>query len=239
GPPGIGDTAAKGRVPPEFAWRLPRRFVVRAGLPAALFPILDRVSFLGAAARAQTGNGEGKLEWRHGLSLFGELKYPPGFKHFDYVNPKAPKGGSVRLMAIGTFDNFNEVVSGLKGSIAAGAGLISDTLLAPALDEVSTGDGLIAPAGRHPRRFSSAAFRLRAVARHHDGKPVTVEDVIFSMQAFKTHNPSLAAYYRHVAKVEQTGEREVTFVFDAPGNREMPQIVGQLNVLPKHWWEGT
>src|SRR5262249_56907858 len=108
---------------------------VGAGLADALFRILDRVSSLGAAARAQTGNGEGNLEWRHGLSLFGELKYPSAFKHFDYVNPKAPKGGSVRLMAIGTFDNFNEVVSGLKGSIAAGGGLISDPLVAPALHE--------------------------------------------------------------------------------------------------------
>src|SRR5437667_3890727 len=142
-------------------------------------------------------------------------------------------------MALGTFDNFNEVVAGLKGSIAAGAGMISDTLLAPALDEVSTEYGLIAEAVGHPRDFSSATFRLRAAARHHEGKPVTVDDAIFSMQAFKTHNPSLAAYYRHVAKVEQTGEREVTFIFDPPGNRELPQIVGQLNVLPKHWWEGT
>ncbi|TMK00104.1 MAG: ABC transporter substrate-binding protein [Alphaproteobacteria bacterium] len=219
--------------------RLTRRSLVRSGVLAALCPIFDRLPFLGAAARAQAGNGEGSLEWRHGLSLFGDLKYPAAFKHFDYVNPNAPKGGSVRLMAIGTFDNFNEVVAGLKGSIAAGAGMISDTLLAPALDEVSTEYGLIAEAVSHPRDFSSATFRLRAAARHHDGKPVTVDDVIFSMQAFKTHNPSLAAYYRHVAKVEQTGEREVTFIFDAPGNRELPQIVGQLNVLPKHWWQGT
>src|SRR5262249_11350796 len=83
-----------------------------------------------------------------------------------------------------------------------------------------------------PSDFSTATFRLRANARHHDGRPVTVEDVIFSMQAFKKHSPMLAAYYRHVTKMEQTGEREVTFIFDAPGNREMPLILGQLNVLP-------
>ena len=142
-------------------------------------------------------------------------------------------------MAVGTFDNFNEVVSGLKGSIAAGAGMLSDTLLAPSLDEVSTDYGLIAEAVTHASDFSSATFRLRANARYHDGKPVTVEDVIFSMQAFKKHSPMTAAYYRHVTKMEQTGEREVTFIFDAPGNREMPLILGQLNVLPKHWWEGT
>ena len=109
--------------------RLTRRSVVRTGVLAALSPILDRFGapFLGAPARAQ----EQVLEWKHGLSLFGELKYPAGFRHFDYVNPSAPKGGSVRLMALGTFDNFNEVVSGLKGSIAAGTGMLSDTLLAP------------------------------------------------------------------------------------------------------------
>ena len=81
--------------------------------------------------------------------------------------------------------------------------------------------------------------RLRAEAKWHDGKPVTPDDVIFSFNALKKHHPFYAAYYRHVAKVEKTGEREVTFTFDAPGNRELPQIVGQLIVLPKHWWEGT
>ena len=225
----------------EVSVRLTRRLVVHAGVLAALSPILGRfgLPLLAGSAYAQGRNGERNLEWRHGLSLFGELKYPAGFKHFDYVNPNAPKGGSVRLMALGTFDNFNEVVAGLKGSIAAGAGLISDTLLASALDEVSTEYGLIAEAVSHSSDFSSATFRLRAAARHHDGKPITVDDVIFSMEAFKKHSPGMAAYYRHVAKIEQTGEREVTFIFDSPGNREMPLILGQLNVLPKHWWEGT
>ena len=189
------------------------------------------------AAFAQTGAEDGK--WRHGVSLFGGLKYSPGFAHFDYVNPHAPKLGAVRMMALGRFDNFNEVVGGLKGSLAVGAGIISDTLMVAALDEVSARYGLIAEAVTHPDNFASTTFRLRPGARHHDGKPITVEDVIFSMESFKKHNPSHAAYYRHVAKMEQTGEREVTFTFDAPGNREMPQIVGALNVLPKHWWENT
>ena len=123
--------------------------------------------------------------------------------------------------------------------IAAGITLISDTLMVPSLDEVSTDYGLIAEAVRYPADFASATFRLRAAARHHDGKPVTVDDVIFSMQAFKKHSPALGAYYRHVDKAEQTGEREVTFFFDAPGNREMPVILGQLNVLPRHWWEAS
>jgi microcin C transport system substrate-binding protein len=219
--------------------RLSRRSIVRSGVLAALSAILDRFGapFLGASASAQ--GRDPAHAWRHGLSLFGELKYSPGFEHFDYVNPKAPKGGTVRMIAFGTFDNFNEVVAGLKGSIAMGAGILSDTLMASSLDEVSTDYGLIAEAISHPPDFASATFRLRAGARHHDGKPITVEDVIFSMEAFKKHSPMMAAYYRHVVKVEKTGEREVTFIFDAPGNREMPVILGQLNVLPKHWWEGT
>jgi microcin C transport system substrate-binding protein len=219
--------------------RLTRRSVVRTGALAALSPILDRfgMPLLATPAAAQAGGQA--LDWRHGLSLFGELKYPAGFKHFEYVNPKAPKAGTVRMIAFGTFDNFNEVVAGLKGSVAMGAGMISDTLLVSALDEVSTEYGLIAEAVSHPPDFASATFRLRAGARHHDGKPVTVEDVIYSFEMFKKHNPFSAAYYRHVVKLEQNGEREISFIFDATGNREMPVILGQLNVLPKHWWEGT
>ena len=177
--------------------------------------------------------------WRHGLSLFGDLKYPAGFKHFDYVNPKAPKGGVVRLGGFGTFDNFNIVISGVKGTIAAGLSEVFDTLMVAASDEVSTEYGLLAEAVAHPADFSAVTYRLRAEAKWHDGKPVTPEDVIFSLQAFQKNHPMLSAYYRHVVKAERTGERDITFTFDGPGNRELPQIVGQLNVLPKHWWEGT
>ena len=192
---------------------------------------------LPSPAAAQQSQAE--RAWRHGVSLFGELKYPADFKHFDYVKPDAPKGGSVRMIGLGTFDNFNEVVAGLKGSLAAFAGVVSDALMVPVLDEVETSYGLLAEAVSYPADFASATFRLRAGARHHDGRPVTVEDVIFSMEAFKKYSPGHAAYYRHVAKMEQTGEREVAFILDAPGNREMPLIIGQLNVLAKHWWEGT
>ena len=177
--------------------------------------------------------------WRHGLSLYDTLKYPPGFKRFDYVNAAAPKGGVARQIALGTFDNFNAVVAGVKGTLAADIEIIYDTLVVPALDEVSTEYGLLAEAVRHPDDFSSATYRLRAQARWHDDKPVTAEDVIFSFEAAKKYSPQLGAYYRHVSKVEKSGEREITFTFDGPGNRELPLIVGQLAVLPKHWWEGT
>jgi microcin C transport system substrate-binding protein len=177
--------------------------------------------------------------WRHGLSLFGDPKYPPGFKQFDYVNAAAPKGGAVREVAIGTFDSFNSVVAGVKGTTASAIDLIYDTLLTSALDEVSSEYGLLAEAVSYPEDFSSVTYRLRAEAKWHDGKPITTDDVIFSFNAFKKYNPRYSAYYRHVVKLEKTGDRDVTFAFDAPGNRELPQIVGQIAVLPKHWWEGT
>jgi microcin C transport system substrate-binding protein len=223
----------------RFSLHLTRRFLVRSGALAAGFPLIGRFGLPVLPSPAAAQQSQAERGWRHGVSLFGELKYPADFKHFDYVNPSAPKGGSVRMIGLGTFDNFNEVVAGLKGSLAAFAGVVSDSLMVPVLDEVETSYGLLAEAVSYPADFASATFRLRAGARHHDGRPVTVEDVIFSMEAFKKYSPGHAAYYRHVAKMEQTGEREVAFILDAPGNREMPLIIGQLNVLAKHWWEGT
>jgi microcin C transport system substrate-binding protein len=186
-----------------------------------------------APAQAQDKN------WQHGLSLFGDLKYPSGFKQFDYVNVKAPKGGVARQIAIGTFDNFNMVVAGVKGSLAAGIDQIYDTLSVAALDEVSSEYGLLAEAVSYPADFASVTYRLRAEAKWHDGTPVTPDDVIFSYESFKKYSPQSAAYYRHVAKAEKTGDREITFTFDGPGNRELPQIVGQLTILPKTWWTGA
>lgn len=188
-------------------------------------------------ANAQSAAGE--PTWRHALSLFGEVKYPDGFKRFDYVNPDAPKGGTVRQIQVGTFDNFNIAVSGVKGSIAASVQLIYESLMTPSLDEVSTEYGALAESVSHPDDFSYVIYRLRPQAKWHDGMPVTPEDVIFSLDSFKKHHPFYSAYYRHVLKAEKSGERDIKFTFDATGNRELPQIVGQLIILPKHWWEGT
>ena len=215
--------------------RLTRRSILRTGTLAAVSPLFGQAPLPATPARAQAS----EPQWRHGLSLLGDLKYPPGFRHFDYVNPQAPKGGVVRLVALGTFDNFNQVMAGLKGLFAAAAGTICDTLMVPSLDEASAHYGLIAEAVSHPANFASTSFRLRAAARHHDGKPITVEDVIYSFEAYKKYNPFIGAFYRDVVRVEQSGEREVTFTFDSPGNHEMPAILGQLRVLPKHWWEGS
>ncbi len=215
--------------------KMSRRSVLRATAATLAAPALG---VLGAGSVAGSAHAQTKT-WKHGLSLFGDLKYPEGFKNFDYVNPAAPQGGTVRQIAEGTFDNLNMVVSGVKGTLAEGTELFIESLTTSASDEVSTEYGLLAEAVSHPDDFATVTYRLRANARWHDGKPVTPDDVIFSFNAFKTTSPQLGAYYRHVTKAEKTGEREVTFTFDGPGNRELPQIVGQLPVLPKHYWEGT
>jgi len=194
---------------------------------------------LAPAVAATPAAAQTARQWKHGLSLFGEPHYPDGFKHFDYVNPAAPQGGTVRQVAFGTFDNFNQVISGVKGNLAMGTELVIESLTSSALDEVSTEYGLLAEAVSFPDDRSSVTYRLRADARWHDGKPVTPDDVVFSFDTFKKNSPQLGAYYRHVTKAEKTGEREVTFTFDAPGNRELPQIVGQLPILPMHWWNSA
>lgn len=213
-----------------------RRRFLHSGVLIAATPA---IKVLAGATSATAQTTQAGLKWRHGLSLFGDVKYPEGFKRFDYVNPEAPKGGAVRQIALGTFDNFNLVVSGVKGSMAGAVGLIYESLTTPALDEVSTEYGALAESISFPGDFAFVVYRLRAEAKWHDGKPVTPEDVIFSLNSFKKNHPQYAAYYRHVVNAEKTGDRDVTFTFDAPGNRELPQIVGQLTVLPKHWWEGT
>jgi len=215
--------------------KLSRRSVLHGTAAAVATPLLGTLGtgVLTEPAAAQEAN------WKHALSLFGDVKYPAGFKHFEYVNPAAPQGGVVRRAAFGSFDNFNRVVALVKGSLAMGTELFNETLMTPAYDEVSTEYGLLAEAVRFPEDHSSVTYRLRTDARWNDGKPVTADDVIFSFITFKEHSPDLGAYYRHVVKAEKTGEREITFTFDGPGNRELPQIVGQLPVLPKHWWQGT
>jgi microcin C transport system substrate-binding protein len=215
-----------------------RRDLLLTGTAAAALPALGSVAGIPVigVAHAQSAS---ELPWRHALSLFGQVKYPAEFKRFDYVNPEAPKGGVARQIAVGTFDNFNIVVSGVKGQVAGAVAFIYESLTTPSLDEVSTEYGALAEAVSHPDDFSFVTYRLRSDAKWHDGKPVTADDVIFSLDSFKKHHPQYSAYYSHVTKAEKVGEREVKFVFDAPGNRELPQIVGQLTVLPKHWWEGT
>lgn len=173
---------------------------------------------------------------RHGSSLFAELKYGPDFKHFDYVNPEAPKGGLLRYGVFGSFDSLNGFI--VKGQAAAGIALLYDTLMSPSLDEAASEYGLVAESVRHPKDYSSVIYTLRPQARWHDGEKITPEDVIWTFEALKKNHPFYNAYYANVVKAEKSAEHEVTFTFNQTGNRELPQIVGQLPVLPKHYWTG-
>jgi microcin C transport system substrate-binding protein len=206
------------------------------GAFATMAPALGAVT---AVPAIEPALAQSELPWRHALSLFGDIKYPADFKRFDYVNPDAPKGGVARTISIGTFDNFNVAVAGIKGSIAPAAAMIYETLMTRSQDEVATEYGLLAEAASHPDDFSWVTYRLRKDARWHDGKPVVPEDVIFSIEVLKKYSPMYASYYRHVVKYEKIGERDIKFTFDSPGNRELPTIVGELLILPKHFWEGA
>ena len=171
----------------------------------------------------------------HGIAMHGDLKYGPDFKHFDYVNPQAPKGGTVRLQAIGTYDSFNPFI--VKGSPAAGIGRIYETLMTGSADEPFSEYGLLAESITVPKDRSWVAFKLRPEARWHDGKPVTADDVIWTFETLITKAvPFYRGYYRDVKKVEKLDERTVRFTFGGGTNRELPLILGQLVVLPKHYW---
>lgn len=200
-------------------------------LAAFLMSLALAAPLLPAEAVAQ----EREPQWRHGIATVGELKYAEGFPHFDYVNPQAPKGGPLRLSVEGSFDTLNPLLA--RGEAATGLAHVFEPLMVSAEDELSSMYGLLAESIHYPEDYSSVTFRLRAEARWADGKPVTPEDVIFSFENAKKSVPQMEFYYRHVVKAEKTADREVTFTFDEPNNRELPQIVGQLTIVPKHWWE--
>ncbi|MET3924283.1 extracellular solute-binding protein [Devosia sp. 2618] len=175
--------------------------------------------------------------WVHADSLVDSPKYPEGFAHFDYVNVDAPKGGTVRLGDMGGFDTFNPVLP--KGEAAGGLGLLFETLMTPSSDEFSTSYGLLAEALKVAPDYGSVIFRMNPKAKWHDGEPVTAEDVVWSFDKARELNPNMAQYYVNITKAEVTAPGEVTFTFDQTGNRELPNILGQVQVYPKHWWEGT
>jgi microcin C transport system substrate-binding protein len=197
---------------------LTRRSFTKLAFAAPLLP------FASAAAEERV--------FRHGVTLFEKVKYGPDFKHFDYVNPDAPKGGKLRYGLLGSFDSLNPFTE--KGDSIDPK--VNETLLVRSLDEPSSAYGLLAEGVWYSDDFSEAIYRLRSEARFHDDKPVTPEDVIFSFETQKENRPRSAAYYKNIVKLEQVGARDVRFVFAEKGNRELPQIAGEIVVAPKHWW---
>lgn len=196
-------------------------------------------AMIGAApAILQPANAQ-EPEWHHAAALNGIPKYGPDAKHFDYVNPDAPKGGTVRLASSGGFDTFNILAQ--KGTIAPGIMNIYESLMEPSLDEedISAQYGVLAEAVRFPEDYSWVEYRLNPDAKWHDGKPVTAEDVIWSFEKSIELDPQRKFYFQNVTRAEDIGGGVVRFEFDTAGNRELPKIMGQVTVLPKHWWEGT
>lgn len=179
-------------------------------------------------------------EWRTVSSLIESEEPQQEFTRFPYVNPDAPKGGTMNSASFGTFDSFNPFI--VRGTPAAGfsqfGGLLWDTLMQQSLDEPGTSHALIAEAFKYPADYSSATYRLNPDARWHDGKPITADDVIWSFNTLKEISPAYNRYYANVTEAVALNEREIEFRFDEKGNRELPHIMGDLAILPKHWWEG-
>ena len=174
----------------------------------------------------------------HGISLYGELKYGPDFTHFAYTNPDAPKGGTLRLGWIGTFDNLNpHILKGLEPPRLSS--LIYDTLTENAEDEIATGYGRLVERMAVPPDNAWVLYTLRPEARWHDGRPITPEDVIFTLETYKTKgNPGLRNYFAAIETAEKVEARQVRLIFSGETNKELPLIAGQMSILPKHYWEG-
>jgi microcin C transport system substrate-binding protein len=188
-----------------------------------IIPVLIPVTALGARAE-------------HAIAMNGEPKYGPGFEHFDYVNPDAPKGGVLRQASIGTFDSLNPFIA--KGNPADGLSLTYDTLTVKSADEPFTEYGLLAEKIETPEDRSRVIFHLRPEARWSDGEPVTAEDVIFSFNTLvEKGSPLYARYYADVSEAVALDQRRVRFTFGEEANRELPLILGQLTVFPKHYWK--
>ncbi|MEZ5816908.1 MAG: extracellular solute-binding protein [Hyphomicrobiaceae bacterium] len=197
--------------------------------------LLSMIMFIAVAfASAPT-----QAEPRHGLSVFGDLKYGPDFRHFEYVNPDAPKGGRISLVgpaAIRTFDSFNPFI--LKGDAAQGLSLLYDTLMEGAGDEPGTAYGLLAETADLAPDGKSITFKLRPEARFSDGSPVTADDVVFTLETLKSKGePSYRIILRDVVKAEAIDKLTVRFVFQGELLRDLPLTVGGLQILPRAYYD--
>lgn len=174
--------------------------------------------------------------WQYALTLFGTPKYHAWFRHFDYVNPNAPKGGTVKLMHPNTFDSLNLFI--LKGVKAPGIEMLNETMMTSALDEPQTYYPLLATAFRLDPERKWIEFRLNPAARWNDGKPVTAEDVVWSLKILKKEaDPIYRLAYAPLAKVEKIKQGQVRFTFAEPVQREAPILAATLPILPKHYYK--
>ncbi len=194
-------------------------------------------SRLRAATPAGGSAAPGQAVRTHALSLLGQPELPADFPHFPWADPNAPKGGEIALTALGSFDSFNPFI--IRGTAAVGSTLIYDTLLRDSGDEASTEYPYLAQWIDLPADRKGVTFELNPAARWHDGRPVTAEDVVFTFNTLRQHGrPFYRSYWGDVTEVVAEAERRVTFRFKDDQNRELALILGQMPVLPKHWWEG-
>lgn len=174
----------------------------------------------------------------HGMAMHGAPKYPEGFSHFDYINAEAPKGGTLKMAVVANgFDSFNPFV--IRGVAAAGVNnYLYDTLLEYSADEPFSMYGLIAESLETPEDRSYVTYNLRQSARFQDGEPITAEDVKFSFETLTTKgHPFYRNYYADVSKITIESPHRIRFDFQQTSNRELPLILGQMPILPAHYWE--
>lgn len=195
--------------------------------------LLTAIAFTAALATSAQANGPSKS---HGLSAFGDLKYGSAFKHFDYVNPDAPKGGTIRLAGIDSFDSLNPYI--LKGVPVAGIGLIHATLMERATDEPDALYGLVAETVSLAPDKSAITFDLRPTAKFSDGSPITAADVVFTFQTLvKKGHPQYRFIFARVANVKALGKHRVKFTFKTANNRDLPLQIAGLPVLSKSYYD--
>jgi len=177
-----------------------------------------------------------KLDKAHAISMHGLPKYEKNFKNFDYVNPNAPKGGTIKFHQIGSFDTLNNFI--LKGSPAANLSQIHDSLLVQSYDEPFTMYGLIAENISVPKDRSWVIFKIRKEAKFHDGSSIRVEDIIWTLNILKEKgHPFYKFYYKGIEKAEKIDDLHVKFSFNEKSNLELPLIIGQMKILSKKFWE--
>jgi microcin C transport system substrate-binding protein len=215
-----------------------RRELLLAGLAGVVVRTAARADEAAQPGGAPPPAAAGAAPLRtYGLALVGDPRLPPDFRHFPYVNPDAPKGGEVALADLGSFDSFNPFI--VRGTAPASIGRIWDTLLKETADELDTGYAHLAAVIEIAADHSYVAFELRPGARFHDGAPVTAADVVWTFEMLRDKGrPYYRQYYADVSHAVAENATRVVFHFKNTNNRELPMILGELVVLPKHWWEG-
>ena len=189
-----------------------------------------------ALVTAESGWSGQKINITHALAMAGTPKYAQDFKHFDYTNPNAPKGGDVKLATVGTFDSLNPFI--IRGVAATGIGLMYDTLTVQSLDEPFTQYGLIAAKMELPEDRSWVIYHIDPNAKFHDGASISAADVVFSFNLLMDKgDPMYSKYWADVEKVDALDNIRVKFYLGDKTNPELALIIGQIQIMPQHYWE--